>query len=77
MMTPRSLAVVAMIVGSTSLALAQGAGIAPSGANLPAQTNLQGFAEPSPGASVHVKKSHHRLYMSVSKKKGHATSKVQ
>ncbi len=77
MMTLRSLAVVAMIAGSTSLVLAQGPGIAPSGANLPAQTNLQGFAEPTPGAKVHVKKSHHRLYMSASKKKGRPTSKVQ
>ncbi len=74
-MTPRSLAVIAMLVGSTSLALAQGPGIAPSGANLPPHTNLQGFAEPTPSKNVHVKKSGHHLYMSTAKKKRHTTSK--
>ncbi len=38
MAMPKSLAIVAMLVGSTSLAFAQGAGIAPNGRNLPPQS---------------------------------------
>ncbi len=76
MITLRSLAIAAMLVGSTSLAIAQGPGIAPSGANLPPHTNLQGLSEaPAAGPSVHAKKTHHRLYMSTAKKKRHTTSK--
>ncbi len=76
MITLRSLAIAATVVGSTSLAMAQGPGIAPSGAVLPPHTNLQGLSQgPTSGPSVQTKKTHHRLYMSAAKKKRHTTSK--
>ncbi len=59
-MTPfkSSLAIGAFLLSSASLALAQGPGIAPSGANLPAQTNVQGTAQNPAGSaqSAHAKK---------------------
>ncbi len=39
MTAPKSLAIAAILLGSTSLALAQGAGIAPNSRNLPPQSS--------------------------------------
>ncbi len=77
MVALKTLAIAVGFVGSTSLALAQGPGIAPNGSNLPPQTNTQGIAASPAGSgqSAHVKKSH-RLYMSAApKKKQPVTSK--
>jgi hypothetical protein len=76
MTTLKTLAMAAAFVGSTSLAFAQGPGIAPNGAVLPPQTNTPGgiAANPaSPDQSAHVKKSHRLYNMSTSKKRRHAT----
>ncbi len=64
------IALATALVGWTSLAFAQGPGISPSGANLPPQTNTQGFAQPTAGAgqSTHMKKKSRHLYMSTKKK---------
>lgn len=73
----KALAVAAVFVGSTSLALAQGPGIAPNSSNLPTQTGTQGTAQnPAPSAqTTHMKKSH-RLYnrATTSKKKQQSKS---
>ena len=76
MTTLRTLAIAVALVGSTSLAFAQGAGIAPNGAVLPAQTNSPGGTAASPASpdqSAQVKKSHRLYNMSTSKKKHHTT----
>ncbi len=79
MATLKTLAIAVAFIGSTSLALAQGPGIAPNSSVLPPQSNTQGTVASPSGSSqraVHVKKSH-RLYNEVttSKKKHHTTSK--
>jgi hypothetical protein len=81
MSTLRILALAAAFVGSTTLALAQGPGIAPNGANLPPQQGASSSA-PAMGtghATHHAKKSRH-LYNSaksskMSKSKSQDTSK--
>jgi hypothetical protein len=76
MATLRTLAIAAAFVGSTSLAFAQGAGIAPNGSVLPPQTNSPGAIEAgpaSPDVSANVKKSRPLYNMYTSKKKHHTT----
>lgn len=78
MTTLKTLAIAAVLVGSTSLAFAQGAGIGPNGANLPPQTNTPGSTAASPadpGQGGQMKKTQHLYNMSTtSKKKHHMTS---
>jgi hypothetical protein len=65
MSTLKTLAIAAAFVGSTSLAFAQGPGIAPNGAVLPPQTNTPGGISASPAIpeqSTHAVKKNHRLY---------------
>jgi hypothetical protein len=74
MTTLKALAIAVAFVGSTSLAFAQGPGIAPNGAVLPPQTNTPGGTAASPGSpdqSAHVKRSHRLYNMSSSKKRHH------
>lgn len=77
-MTLKTLAVAIALIGSTSLALAQGPGIAPNSSVLPAQSNTQGTAAKSSGPtqSAHMKKSRRLFNMAApSKKKHHTMSK--
>ncbi len=73
----KTLAIAAALIGSTSLAFAQGAGIAPNGANLPPQTNTPGAtaASPeSPDQTGQMKKSHRLYNMSTTAKRKHHTT---
>ncbi len=74
----KTVAVATAFVGWSSLAFAQGPGIAPNGANLPPQTNTQGTAQstPSMGQSTHMKKkkSHHLYNMATKKKQRPAST---
>lgn len=78
MATLKTLAIAAALVGSTSLAFAQGAGIGPQGNNLPPQTNTPGAPQASPASPDQAApaKQSGRLYnmSKVSKKKHHTTS---
>jgi hypothetical protein len=74
MTTLKTLAIAVAFVGSTSLAFAQGPGIAPDSSVLPPQTNTPGgvAASPaSPNQSPQVKRSHRLYNMSTPKKKHH------
>ena len=76
----KTLAIAAALVGSTSLAFAQGAGIAPNGANLPPQTNTPGSTAASPtdpGQSGQMKKTKPLYNMSTTSKKNHHTTSSQ
>jgi hypothetical protein len=77
MTTLKTLAMAVAFVGSTSLAFAQGPGIAPDSSVLPPQTNTPGGVAASPASpnwSAQVKRSHRLYNMSTSKKKHHMTS---
>ena len=85
MTTLKTLAMAVAFVGSTSLAFAQGPGIAPDSSVLPPQINTPGGAEARPASpnwstqvypnqSPQVKRSHRLYNMSTSKKKHHMTS---
>jgi hypothetical protein len=78
MTTLKTLAIAAALVGSTSLAFAQGAGIGPNGNNLPPQTNTPGATTASPAepAQAAPAKQNKHLYnmATTSKKKHHAMS---
>jgi hypothetical protein len=81
MTTLKTLAIAAALVGSTSLAFAQGAGIGPNGNNLPPQTNTPGTTEARPAdpSLAAPAKQSKRLYnmSTTSKKKHHATPSSQ
>jgi len=81
MTTLKTLAIAAALVGSTSLAFAQGAGIGPNSNNLGPQTNTTGATQASPTDPVQGSSSRHskRLYnmSTTSKKKHHMMSPSQ
>jgi hypothetical protein len=85
MTTLKTLAMAVAFIGSTSLAFAQGPGIAPDSSVLPPQINTPGgvaaspaspnwSAQVNPNQSPRVKRSHRLYNMSTSKKKHHMTS---
>lgn len=79
MATLKTLAIAVALVGSTSLAFAQGAGIGPNGNNLPPQTNTPGAVQASPASpdqAAPAAKQSGRLYnmSKIPKKKHHTTS---
>jgi hypothetical protein len=80
MTTLKTLAIAAALIGSTSLAFAQGAGIGPNGNNLPPQTNTPGATQASPAdpsLAAPPKQSKHLYNMSTTSKKHHAAPSSQ